>query len=112
MEGVATSEDGVQVSFESRGTAAPAVVFVHGWSCDRRYWQRQLDHFAERHQVVAVDLGGHGESGSGRTNWTMPSFAADVVSVVEDLALGPMVLVGHSMGGDVVVEAARHLRAV
>jgi pimeloyl-ACP methyl ester carboxylesterase len=102
----ATSSDGIPISYEARGAGAPALVFVHGWSCDRSYWSAQLDHFAERHRVVAIDLAGHGASGEGRPSWTMPAFGGDVVAVADDLGLEQMVLIGHSMGGDVIVEAA------
>lgn len=68
-----------------------------------------MGHFAERYQVVTIDLAGHGESGSGRMAWSMPAFGADVVAVVEDAVAGDVVLVGHSMGGDVIVEAALRL---
>src|SRR5918994_764401 len=87
----------------------PALVFVHGWSCDRSYWSRQLPHFAGRHNVVAIDLAGHGESGVGRQAWTMPAFGDDVVAAVEQLGLESTVLIGHSMGGDVIVDAALKL---
>ena len=110
MRGVAASRDGISLSFEVHGSRAPALVFVHGWSCDRSYWSRQLGAFAGRHQAVTVDLAGHGESGVGRKSWTMPAFGEDVVAVVEHLGLGNVVLIGHSMGGDVVVEAALRLR--
>jgi pimeloyl-ACP methyl ester carboxylesterase len=103
------SADGLPVRYEVRGDGAPALVFVHGWSCDRRYWDGQIDHFADRHRVVAVDLAGHGESGVGRPVWTMPSFGEDVVAVVEQLGLRDLVMVGHSMGGDVIAEAAVRL---
>ncbi len=109
MKGTCDSSDGVPVCFEVHGAGTPALVFVHGWSCDRSYWRGQLDYFAGRHQVVAIDLAGHGESGSGRQAWTMSAFGGDVVAVVEELALGEMVLVGHSMGGDAIVEAALRL---
>jgi pimeloyl-ACP methyl ester carboxylesterase len=98
------------VRYETHGTGTPALVFVHGWSCDRRYWRGQLGHFAAQHQVVAIDLAGHGESGAGRAAWTMPAFGDDVVAVVEQLGLRDIVLIGHSMGGDVIVEAALRLR--
>ena len=64
---------------------------------------------AARYRTVAVDLAGHSESGSGRRAWTMAAFGEDVVAVVEHLGAGPVVLVGHSMGGDVIVEAALRL---
>jgi len=106
MKDVARSGDGIAVHFEVEGRGAPALVFVHGWSCDRAYWSGQVDHFAKQHEVVAIDLAGHGESGDGRREWTMPAFGADVVAVIEKLELRDVVLIGHSMGGDVIVEVA------
>src|SRR6266511_936859 len=106
MWSTAVSADGLPVGFEVRGRGAPALVFVHGWSCDHRYRKSQLSHFAERHRVVVIDLAGHGESGSGRREWSMPAFGADVVAVADQLGLERTVLIGHSMGGDVVVAAA------
>jgi pimeloyl-ACP methyl ester carboxylesterase len=107
MVGEVLSADGVVVRYELSGRGSPALVLVHGWSCDRSYWCRQVEHFADRHAVLTVDLAGHGESGTGRRLWTMASFGEDVVAVIDSLHLRSVVLVGHSMGGDVVVEAAR-----
>ena len=107
---VATSFDGVPIVYEVHGTGAPALVFVHGWSCERSYWAGQLAPFSRTHRVVALDLAGHGESGRGRTDWTISAFGNDVAAVVEKLALPRVILVGHSMGGDVITEAARRLR--
>ena len=110
MEGSAVSADGIPLSFEVRGAGEPTLVFIHGWSCDRGYWKHQVGEFGQRHQVVAIDLAGHGQSGDvGRDTWTMPAFAADVVAVADELRLGRMILIGHSMGGDAIVEAARRL---
>ena len=50
-----------------------------------------------------------GESGGGRQRWTMAAFGDDVAAVVRHLGLGEVVLIGHSMGGDVVVETALRL---
>ena len=102
----ALSPDSVPIRFDVDGSAEPTLVFVHGWSCDRTYWAAQMQAFAPRHRVVAVDLAGHGESGTGRSSWTMPAFGADVVAVADHLGLTDIVLIGHSMGGDVIVEAA------
>jgi pimeloyl-ACP methyl ester carboxylesterase len=106
-QGTVKSADGVDIRYEARGSGSPPIVFVHGWSCDRTYWRAQIEHFAKWHQVVAVDLGGHGESGLGRKQWTVESFGADVKAVLDALDLTRAVLVGHSMGGPVILEAFR-----
>lgn len=109
MTGEVLSGDGVPIRYAVRGTGEPALVFVHGWSCDRTYWDAQVRHFAARHKVVAIDLPGHGESGTGRQEWTVEAFGEDVASVVGQLGLEEVVLIGHSVGGFVVLEAARRI---
>lgn len=103
------SADGVPVVYQVRGAGSTAIVLVHGWSCDRSYWAAQIEPLARKFQVVTIDLAGHGESGLGREAWTMAAFGADVTAVVRELDLQRVVLVGHSMGGDVIVAAARQL---
>jgi pimeloyl-ACP methyl ester carboxylesterase len=108
----ATAADGVRIAFESHGRGArgaPVLVFVHGWSCDRSYWNNQLASFSRDYRVVAVDLAGHGESGVHRKDWSIASFGGDVAAVVAKLGLTRVILIGHSMGGDVVAEAARQM---
>ena len=84
-------------------------MFVHGVCCDGRFWDGQVNHFAPHYTVVRLDLAGHGTSGRDRPQWTMSAFGQDVVAVVEQLRLAQVVLIGHSMGGAVIVEAARRL---
>ena len=105
--GSVRSADGVQVSYQMAGDGPLSVVFVHGWSCDHNYWKEQLDYFAQVHRTVALDLAGHGDSGLNRDDWTIPAFGEDVAAVIDGLKLDRVVLVGHSMGGPVIVEAAR-----
>lgn len=104
---VAVSADGVPISYEVSGAGEPALVFVHGWSCDARYWREQVPHFAQHHRVITLDLAGHGHSGAGRERCTMASFGQDVRAVVEASGSRRVVLIGHSMGGPVIAEAAR-----
>lgn len=102
--------DGVIIRYEIRGEGRsaelPTLVFVHGWCCNRTFWEPQLAHFAREYQVVAVDLAGHGESDAGREKWTMKAFGQDVAAVVNDIGAHEVILVGHSMGGPVILEAA------
>jgi pimeloyl-ACP methyl ester carboxylesterase len=105
----ATSFDGVPIHYDVAGLGSPALVFIHGWSCDRSYWERQMEAFQSNHLVVALDLAGHGDSGHERAVWSMEAFGKDVASVVEKLDLNEVVLIGHSMGGSVMLEAGRIL---
>ncbi len=100
------SQDGLKVSYNDQGSGDTALVFVHGWSCDKSYWENQIPAFSDRYRVVTLDYGGHGNSGSNRENFTIASFGNDVVAVVEKLHLDPVILIGHSMGGVVIVDAA------
>jgi len=95
--------------FEVHGEGEPTLVFVHGWSCHRLFWSEQIRRFQQVRRVVAIDLAGHGESEAKRTDWSMEAFGGDVVAVCDALKLERIVLIGHSMGGPVVLEAAERL---
>ena len=105
--GIAIAPDGVSIAYTVSGSGSPALVFVHGWMGDQTYWTDQAASFSDDHTVVTIDLAGHGESGMDREGWPLMAFGADVEAVIEALDLDPVILVGHSMGGAVVLEAAR-----
>ncbi|MEQ9393686.1 alpha/beta fold hydrolase [Haliea sp.] len=102
------SADGIPIAFEVIGNGGePALVFIHGWSCDGRYWREQVAHFAGKHQVVVIDLAGHGHSGLGRERYSVAAFGQDVRAVVDAVGAEQVILVGHSMGGPVAVAATQ-----
>jgi pimeloyl-ACP methyl ester carboxylesterase len=105
----ARSSDGVAIRFQVSGQGEPTLVLVHGWAFDHHVWDGQAPSLAARHRVVTLDLAGHGESGGSRAAWTMTAFGDDVKAVVEAVGAKQVVLVGHSMGGPVVLEAARRM---
>ncbi len=99
--------DHVPIHYHAEGKGAPALVLIHCWGCDSSDWDNQVPALAATHRVVTLDLAGFGTSGRERKAWTMTAFGADVKAVVEALRLDKVVLVGHSMGGTVMLEAAR-----
>ncbi len=109
LDGEARSADGVVIRYEVRGRGEPALVLVHGWTNSREIWGEHLQTLARAHRVVALDLAGHGASGADRRDWTIEAFARDVEAVVEQQDLARVVLVGFSMGGPVVLQAAELL---
>jgi pimeloyl-ACP methyl ester carboxylesterase len=109
MNVILSSADRVSIAFEDRGTGPTALVFIHGLSGDHSDFDAQMSFFERSNRVVGIDLPGSGEAGRGRAEWTMASFGRDVVDVVDHLGLADVVLIGHSFGGDITVEAARLL---
>jgi pimeloyl-ACP methyl ester carboxylesterase len=106
----AVSRDGVKINFHVEGSGEPALVFVHGWSCDNSVWAEQVKTFSPKYKVVTIDLAGHGKSGTERKDYTLHMFGVDVAAVVNQLGLTKVILIGHSMGGQVVIEAAIQLK--
>jgi pimeloyl-ACP methyl ester carboxylesterase len=106
---IVRAADGLALVCEVRGTGDTALVFLHGLSGDREYWKNQADAFAADYRVVTYDQAGHGESGKGRAIWTTAALAADAEAVAKDLGLKRVILVGHSMGGPVALQAAKRL---
>lgn len=104
---IALSKDSTPISYEVSGAGETTLVFVHGWSADSRYWRAQVPYFSKRYRVITLDLAGHGHSGITRTSYTMDAFGEDVRAVTEAIGSKRVILIGHSMGGSVIAEAAR-----
>ncbi len=110
-------DDGARLHGEVYGDrrAAITIVLLHGWTLDRRTWHRQLprliDEVGAPARVIAYDARGHGRSSPIRRHTaTLVQLAEDLGGVIDRYAAdGPVVLVGHSMGGMTVMEYAhRH----
>jgi len=107
QESVIKPMAGASLWYETRGDGGDELIIVHGWSCNSRFFAPQLEAFSKTNRCIAMDLAGHGRSGSDRDDWTVGTYAADVCAVLESAGVEQGVLVGHSMGGAVVLEAAR-----
>jgi pimeloyl-ACP methyl ester carboxylesterase len=102
--------DDVALAYEEAGSGPP-VMLVHAWAGNRTWMRHQLEHLRQRHRVVSIDLRGFGESDRPAQAYTVAGFADDVAWMAAQLHLEGPALVGHSMGGSVVLEvAARHPR--
>ncbi len=103
------SFDGVSISLDNEGKGEPTIILVHGWSNNRSIWDAQISHFSEKHQVIAVDLPGFGKSGNNRSEWSIASYGKDISTIIQQLNLKKVVLVGFSLGAPIVIEAANNV---
>lgn len=86
----------------------PTLVFVHGWTLSLDCWHYQRAAFGSTHRVVVYDQRSHGRSGhSEPEHCTVAQLGGDLAAVVEQVVpSGPIVLIGHSMGGMTVLSYA------
>ncbi len=83
------------------------LIFVHGFSCSHEDWQPQIEEFKSTHEVVACDLRGHGKTPGLPFECSIEHYGGDVAALLQLLELERCILIGHSMGCRVVLEAAR-----
>lgn len=103
-------------AYLDRGEGAETVLLVHGVGMRIEAWAPQIERLARNYRVVAVDLPGHGLSAPLSAPPHLESFVAWLRDVLDQLALGPVNVAGHSMGaliaGGLVAEAAGKVRRV
>lgn len=90
--------NGFRCSFIDAGEGQ-TILFVHGFPLSRAIWQPQIEALVKNYRVIAPDLRGHGESSAPAGVYSMDGFAEDLQALIAERKCGPVVLVGHSMGG-------------
>lgn len=103
----ATASDGTWIFWESAGTGGPAIVLCDGVGCAGYIWRRLAPELARRHRVIHWNYRGHGRSGHPHDpeRVTVADAADDLRAVLDAAGEERVVLAGHSMGVQVVLEA-------
>jgi pimeloyl-ACP methyl ester carboxylesterase len=99
--------NGIDLYYEEAGQG-DAIVFIHGLGENASSWRHQISYFGQNHRVVAMDLRGHGRSGTGDEFITMELMARDILALLDYLRIERAHFVGHSMGGLISQEIAAH----
>lgn len=112
------ADDGVPLHVEvdeadaaAASDGRPTLVFVHGYALNMDCWHFQRATYRGRFRCVFYDQRSHGRSGrSAKENATIDQLGSDLATVLEHVVpTGPVVLVGHSMGGmSILALAQRH----
>ena len=98
--------DGVRTRALFAGRGDTTLVFLHGFGESLLSWRALLDQFTGRYRVLAVDLPGFGASSNPGFGYDYPSYQRWLDSVVTRYTHGPLVVVGHSMGGELAAGLA------
>ncbi|HMC39346.1 MAG TPA: alpha/beta hydrolase [Acidimicrobiales bacterium] len=97
--------DGGSIHVIERGTGRP-LLLIHGITLQARIWAPQLHLMADRYRVLAMDVRGHGRSTAGSEGFGRRIAARDVATVLDHFDLRDAIVVGHSMGGMILMEFA------
>lgn len=98
--------NGETIRYQTCGEGDITLLFVHGWCINQSYWEHQVTKFCQSYKVVTLDLPGFGTPNIQRKSWTIQDFAKDVNTLIDQLKTNQVILIGHSMGGDIILETA------
>jgi pimeloyl-ACP methyl ester carboxylesterase len=103
------THDGQRLSYEEHGEGPKITVLLHGLLLSKRMHEPLARDLAARgNRVITLDLLGHGQSDRPRDMWrySMPSFAEQVVALLDHLEAGEAVVMGTSLGANTALEVA------
>jgi pimeloyl-ACP methyl ester carboxylesterase len=102
-----TLPSGIRIAYTDQGKLAegPTLVFIHGLGSNLKCWQKTIDSISAHARCIALDLPGYGKTDKGEYAYDMTFFANTLREFVHTLTLKNVVLVGHSMGGQIATTA-------
>lgn len=91
---------GVRLAYREFGGSGPSLLTLHGLAGHSGEWSSLAAILGDRFRVIGLDQRGHGRSERAPADVSRGAYVADVAAVIEEVSLGPVVLVGQSMGGN------------
>lgn len=102
-ENLTAEVNNTTIAYDRYGNGDTTLLFVHGWCINKEYWNEQSRYFQDRYKVVAIDLPGFGKSDKNRSAWTFEQYGDDIHEFIKAEKLRNVILVGHSMSGDILL---------
>jgi len=103
---ITVRDEKVEINYFQQGQGDTTLLFIHGWCIDGTYWKNQVEYFSKNYNVYAIDLPGFGNSKAERINWTIEEYANDVTAFIDTMNLKNVVIIGHSMAGEIMLQTA------
>ncbi|MEL7220882.1 MAG: alpha/beta hydrolase [Bacteroidota bacterium] len=97
--------DDLRVAYVEEGKGETTLLFIHGLGSNLKAWQKNIATLSDDYRCIALDLPGYGKSSKGDYSFSMQFFAETINAFVQKKRLKNVVLVGHSMGGQIAVHA-------
>jgi pimeloyl-ACP methyl ester carboxylesterase len=94
-----------KLSVNDFGGEGKNLIFVHAFPMSSKMWEPQVNYFKDKFRVITYDVRGLGESKVEEYQYTMETYAEDLISVIKELKLEKVNAVGLSMGGYIILRA-------
>lgn len=94
---------GEKIAYVEAGSREKTLLFVHGLSSNLQAWNKNISKLEYNFRCIAVDLPGYGKSTKNNTNYSLADYATFLNGFIQKMQLQNVVLVGHSMGGQIAV---------
>ncbi len=98
--------DGNKIRYLEEGDDGTHVVLIHGLGSQAERWQQVIPHLSRNHRVIAPDLIGFGRSDKPQVDYTPKYFVKFVFDFLEELGISKTIMIGSSLGGQIVAESA------
>lgn len=95
-----------KIAYIDEGKGEQTVILVHGLASNAGFWRYNIPELSKHYRVIAVDLPGYGKSQKGDYAYSISFYAEQLKSLIEELNLKNVILVGHSMGGQIGIKFA------
>jgi len=90
--------NGIRLHYTRTGGDKPALVLLHGITDNGLCWSRVARALESEYDILMVDARGHGLSDKPEDGYSANDYAADIAGLIENLGLGAVLLMGHSLG--------------
>lgn len=96
----------IRLAYSDEGQGPQTLVMIHGLGSYLPVWKKMVDSLRTDYRCIAIDLPNYGKSSRGDYPFTMSFFASTITQLLDSLGLNKVVLVGHSMGGQIAITLA------
>jgi pimeloyl-ACP methyl ester carboxylesterase len=96
-------EKQIQIAYTETGSGSKTLLFIHGLANFKGVWKSNILELSKTHRCIAIDLPGNGHSSSGDYKYSMFFYAECVKQFIDKMNLTNVILVGHSMGGQIAL---------
>ncbi|MCE2401196.1 alpha/beta hydrolase [Candidatus Poribacteria bacterium] len=96
-----------KMAYLDTGVSGNPLLFLHGTGCNSSDWKSVIEQLPHQQRHITLDFRGHGQSSVPTQLFTLANLADDVLHLVNSIGIQKLILVGHSLGGMVAMEAAK-----